>query len=119
MSGIDGSNFGHMNPDNILEKHDTVSENINESALTLNRHDGIDLAPELPFLVTHWLANFSLGTQNIQHDKNSDALNKIRKAAEDLASAFVDIGAFGNYMTQVSFTSGSYLTCSSCICQTI
>jgi hypothetical protein len=60
---------------------------------------------ELPFLVTHWLAN--LHHQNPRSDnepneegeheraRRRDAIRRIRQAASDLASAFEDLGAFG------------------------
>ena len=60
---------------------------------------------EIPFLVTHWLANY--GT--VQNDNNNgnnnnkssseqerqEALVRIRRATSEIASAFATIGAYG------------------------
>ena len=71
---------------------------------------------ELPFLVTHWLStlynpqggkkNAAAGT-NAAADTNTnveqqEAMDKIRRAAADLASAFSTLGAFGT-ASRVSF----------------
>jgi hypothetical protein len=57
---------------------------------------------ELPFLVTHWLRNYS---SQIDHDGNCSsagaagkhaALERIKKATGELASAFSSLGAFGS-----------------------
>jgi hypothetical protein len=45
---------------------------------------------ELPFLVTHWLANFDTPTSESQ-----DAVQRIRDAASEMASAFSQLGLFG------------------------
>ena len=61
---------------------------------------------ELPFLVTHWLRNFNLDNdQGVDRNetmqignsnkKKREALERIQKAASDLASAFAALGAFG------------------------
>jgi hypothetical protein len=63
---------------------------------------------ELPFLVTHWLStlyNPQGGKKNAAADTNAaatdtnveqkEAMDKIRRAAADLASAFSTLGAFG------------------------
>jgi hypothetical protein len=60
---------------------------------------------ELPFLVTHYLANYrphegSHGTTagsltNPHHDPQEAAVERIRKAATELADAFEALGAFG------------------------
>jgi hypothetical protein len=56
---------------------------------------------ELPFLVTHWLSTLyepKGGKKNAAADTNveqKEAMDKIRRAAADLASAFSTLGAFG------------------------
>ncbi len=56
---------------------------------------------EVPFLVTHWLANLHganfLANNGENRDERSrrDAIRRIRRAAVDIASAFTDLGAFG------------------------
>ena len=43
---------------------------------------------ELPFLVTNWLANLNAN--------DSQATNRIRRAAADLAAAFSEAGLYGS-----------------------
>lgn len=54
-------------------------------------------APDLPFLVTHWLANYSNeASQSDSRDRNGeDAVLRIRRAASQIASAFSVLGAYG------------------------
>lgn len=58
-----------------------------------------DRSPEIPFLVTHWLANYNVGLpgkeSNVVNPDQEAALDRIRKAASDIASAFAVLGAFG------------------------
>ncbi|KAL7569047.1 hypothetical protein ACA910_016892 [Epithemia clementina (nom. ined.)] len=49
---------------------------------------------EIPFLVTHWLANY---------EGDPAIVNRIRHAAAALASAFSDAGVFGS-VSQTSFS---------------
>ena len=62
-------------------------------------------AEEMPFLVTHWLANYGaastvVGTKNVEQQ---EALDRIRKATSEIASAFESLGAYGTAI-QVSDT---------------
>jgi len=60
---------------------------------------------DLPFLVTHWLSHFGSApptdANNLNHHSEEaktaqqDAVERIRKATNDLAAAFTDLGAFG------------------------
>lgn len=65
---------------------------------------------ELPFLVTHWLQNFdpsaSIGDRLLgpspatSEDRAKQvALERIRKATSELASAFTALGAYGSFST--------------------
>ena len=53
---------------------------------------------ELPFLVTHWLSNFQTGNDGDNHN----AVRRLHDAAQQMASAFSDLGMFGT-ANQVSF----------------
>jgi hypothetical protein len=73
---------------------------------------------ELPFLVTHWLSTLyqpqggkknaadaaatAADTTNVEQQ---EAMDKIRRAAADLASAFSTLGAFGT-ASRVSYVGG-------------
>ena len=64
--------------------------------------ESIDVS-ELPFLVTHWLHNFNPnenGQEGNSSKENSRekqlALERIRKATSELASAFTSLGAYGS-----------------------
>lgn len=47
-----------------------------------------ELSMQLPFLVTNWLAHYG-------GEDSSEEVRRIRRAASNLASAFAEIGAFG------------------------
>jgi hypothetical protein len=64
-----------------------------------------DNAAEIPFLVTHWLANYETKEKKEEHQ---DAIQRIRKATSDIASAFASLGAYGTAF-QVS-TSASVIS---------
>lgn len=81
----------------------------------LPRASSADLVPptsasvqmELPFLVTHYLANYRPGDgshgkagsrTDPRHDQRQAAVERIRRAATDLADAFEALGAFGTAM---------------------
>lgn len=49
----------------------------------------------LPFIVTHWLANFE-GGSNLESDEQRRAVERIRNASAEIASAFSSLGAFGS-----------------------
>lgn len=51
----------------------------------------------LPFLVTHWLANFGSGNGGSSEDNEErrQAIERIRNAGAEIASAFSTLGAFG------------------------
>ena len=79
------------------------------------------ISQDLPFLVTHWLANYNENNGNGNNGNNeetartastttttntavddlqtmqrrAEAMAKIRKATSDIASAFASLGAFG------------------------
>ena len=57
---------------------------------------------EVPFLVTHWLANYNGGGNNNLTPEHKEALEKIRKATSEIAAAFSTLGAYGQSMP-VSF----------------
>lgn len=51
---------------------------------------------ELPFLVTHWLANYEPSAVNGPLDlQRDDARQRIQNAASEIASAFAILGAYG------------------------
>ena len=54
----------------------------------------------LPFLVTHWLANFEGGETNNLDDSNNNeerrrAVERINNASAEIAAAFSSLGAYG------------------------
>ena len=55
----------------------------------------------LPFLVTHWLSEFSSNAHDTGSNRDEDTrrkeeiLMRISNATSDLAAAFTDLGAFG------------------------
>ena len=53
---------------------------------------GGEAMEELPFLVTHWLANYNISNND---NNNAEAVERIRRASAELASAFSFLGAFG------------------------
>jgi hypothetical protein len=63
---------------------------------------------ELPFLVTHWLANYdgtttpatstSAITAAPSEAERQEAMTRIRRATSEIASAFATLGAFGTTM---------------------
>ena len=65
-------------------------------------HDGTHgtqlIREELPFLVTHWLANFEKnGRSGNEQARECErlAMAKIRRATSEIASAFASLGAYG------------------------
>ena len=52
---------------------------------------------DVPFLVTHWLANYHQGESKDDNEdpERKEAMQKIRKATSEIASAFCALGAFG------------------------
>ncbi|CAJ1969682.1 unnamed protein product [Cylindrotheca closterium] len=70
---------------------------------------------EVPFLVTHWLANYNNNNNNNNISNGSSTANlspeqkeaivKIRKATAQIASAFTSLGAFGQSMPPPSLGS--------------
>ena len=56
----------------------------------------IPVQGELPFLVTHWLAGFKSDSPS-----QTAAVEKIRRAACELASAFHTLGVFGEKVSTV------------------
>ncbi len=54
------------------------------------------ISQEIPFLVTHWLANYEKSKSTASGDeKQKAAMAKIRNAASEIASAFATLGAYG------------------------
>ena len=56
--------------------------------------DSLPPLSELPFLVTHWLANFRQPENegDLQHE---EAMERLRNATSEIAAAFSSLGAFG------------------------
>lgn len=59
---------------------------------------------ELPFLITHWLANYETVQGTREHEggllvedqqRRKDAFEKINRATFEIASAFSELGAYG------------------------
>lgn len=78
-----------------------------------NSNNGGNIPKELPFLVTHWLANYgsssnldgSAATTTINpaaatasEEDRQQAVARIRKATSEIASAFATLGAYGTSM---------------------
>ena len=88
-------------------------ESVSESVLCGG--DTSILTSELPFLVTHWLANYKATTCNSEDDRRrDDAIQRIHCAASEIASAFSVLGAYGTtYMVSYSFLT---LVCHRVLC---
>lgn len=69
----------------------------NSSTLSNNESNPADI----PFLVTHWLANYDTKEKT---DESQQEIRRIRKATSDIASALASLGAFGTAF-QVSLVS--------------
>ena len=53
-------------------------------------------AADVPFLITHWLAHYGEQKKGETEDpQRKEAMERIRKATSDIASAFTSLGAFG------------------------
>jgi hypothetical protein len=61
---------------------------------------------ELPFLVTHWLANYRAENQITGNRERDEAGERLRNAALEVARAFSALGAFGT-SSQVSAAASS------------
>jgi hypothetical protein len=62
---------------------------------------------ELPFLVTHWLANYRESGNQVTGDRERDAaIERLRTAAFEMAGAFSALGAYGT-SSQVSAAASS------------
>jgi hypothetical protein len=98
------------------------NNNNNSSSSSNNNRD----PSELPFLVTHWLSTvYQLPGSSKQKNgaaaapagdltvEQKDAMDKIRRAAADLASAFSTLGAFGT-ASRVSVVCA--VLCGVCVC---
>lgn len=54
------------------------------------------ISQEIPFLVTHWLANYEKSKSTGSGDeKEKAAMARIRNATSEIASAFATLGAYG------------------------
>lgn len=94
-----------MEGNGLLEAHGTEQ-------LTIRglQDDASIPSSELPFLVTHWLANYqSKVPEEFIDRQEQDAIQQIHNAAAELASAFTSLGAYGT---------ANVVSCSSlaCIC---
>lgn len=79
------------------------------------------ISKDLPFLVTHWLANYRSSSDNATESSSETtqtmeyrkAMAKIRQATSDLASAFTTLGAFGtsSRVSETRFIRLLYHTC--------
>ena len=54
-------------------------------------------AEQLPFLVTHWLSQYSSNTAS-ESLEEQEALDRVRRATSELAGAFASLGAYGTAM---------------------
>jgi len=80
-----------MEGNGLLEAHGTEQ-------LTIRglQDDASIPSSELPFLVTHWLANYqSKVPEEFIDRQEQDAIQQIHNAAAELASAFTSLGAYG------------------------
>jgi hypothetical protein len=74
-------------------------EDVSPSDLATNNN----LQQELPFLVTHWLANYGTNSADTttnnppacSQDERQEAMARIRRATSEIASAFATLGAYG------------------------
>jgi len=68
----------------------------NESAVSSSSSSSSSSLEGLPFLVTHWLAHYDDDGGAVDHDdQRRVAVERIRQASAELASAFSTLGAFG------------------------
>ena len=67
-----------------MQHHDEIAS-MSESS---TGSDGANL----PFLITHWLSNFKPGQED---GGDARGISRVHKAAAELASAFRDLGAYG------------------------
>jgi hypothetical protein len=66
------------------------------SGLVARDSEMVNNAEEIPFLVTHWLANYkSKATEGEEGPEHEQAMQRIRKATSEIASAFSSLGAYG------------------------
>jgi hypothetical protein len=60
-----------------------------------NAGAGVNQA-DVPFLVTHWLANYEGQNKEEKEDlQRKEAMERIRKATSEIASAFASLGVYG------------------------
>jgi hypothetical protein len=106
-----------------MDHSNQVSSTTNSHADNRDGGDDVEMSDgaqqireEIPFLVTHWLANFGKGggtttnnsssssSSNKNNNNNNNTSNeeaeqiaiaKIRRAASDIADAFTTLGAYG------------------------
>lgn len=63
----------------------------------------------LPFLVTHWLANFERDKSGVNdNEERQRALERIRNASAEIASAFYSLGSFGTTIHHSFVTSRNH-----------
>lgn len=80
-----------------------------ETGLPSNDESESSSSSEVPFLVTHWLANYKGGSNNNLTPEQKVAISKIRKATSEIASAFSSLGAFGQSLPVSGIPKDSYL----------
>lgn len=96
-----------------LRRSSDVSMNISGNATseagptgdtdTAEDHTSHRVQQELPFLVTHWLANYGQSSNLVTssesprnlHVEQHEAVVRIRRASSEIASAFATLGAYG------------------------
>ena len=66
-----------------------------------------DLGKELPFLITHYLANFGYNVESNGDSPNdvttkNDLLTRIQRLGHELSDSFHKLGSFGTTITHVS-----------------
>jgi hypothetical protein len=89
-----------------VDDNDNDSNSNSDNSNSNNSNSDSNRDPtELPFLVTHWLStlyqpqggkkNAADAAATAADVEQTEAMDKIRRAAADLASAFSTLGAFG------------------------
>eukprot|EP00531_Pseudo-nitzschia_arenysensis_P009052 CAMPEP_0116157440 /NCGR_PEP_ID=MMETSP0329-20121206/23345_1 /TAXON_ID=697910 /ORGANISM="Pseudo-nitzschia arenysensis, Strain B593" /LENGTH=2316 /DNA_ID=CAMNT_0003654547 /DNA_START=150 /DNA_END=7100 /DNA_ORIENTATION=- len=95
----------------------SISQHVNTtSEIAISQEGSQQIREEIPFLVTHWLANY--GNTNTNNNDPIDeqqrfAMAKIKSAASELASAFTTLGAYGTTLrSSLELSSSSSLSSS-------
>ena len=86
------------NPDNETSSTSSNTGTYERDNNTMSINVPREVQQEIPFLVTHWLANYTNNSiiSNVAcQDREQMAIAKIRRATSDIASAFATLGAYG------------------------